>query len=178
MSNRNKLPDMLTKEQLVKLFENMIIPKCSIACFMALMCGLRVREACRLEVLDIIDKTKEKIDEFARIQDRIFNSCGMPIRFKIALNQASRRSGESLSSAKYKQMEVNGLKSIIGDLKERIEETVKVSSYFDGGIHVKFNRVGTIINSKELLNEVAILLSKYNLVFFSYDLGGLEYGGN
>jgi hypothetical protein len=45
MSNRNKLPDMLTKEQLVKLFENMIIPKCSIACFMALMCGLRIREA-------------------------------------------------------------------------------------------------------------------------------------
>jgi len=53
MSNRNKLPDMLTKEQLVKLFENMIIPKCSIACFMALMCGLRIREACRLEILDI-----------------------------------------------------------------------------------------------------------------------------
>jgi len=53
MSNRNKLPDMLTKEQLLKLFENMLIPKCSIACFMALMCGLRIREVCRLEILDI-----------------------------------------------------------------------------------------------------------------------------
>jgi hypothetical protein len=130
------------------------------------------------KVLDIIHKTKEKIDEFARIQDRIFNSCGMPIRFKIALNQASRQSGESLSSARYKQMQVSGLNSIIEDLKDRIEETVKVSSYFDGGVHVKFNRVGTIMNSKELLNEVAVLLSRYNLAFFSYDFGGLEYGRN
>lgn len=53
MSKKNKLPDNLTKEQLIKLFENMHIPKCSIACFMALMCGLRVREVCRLEVQDI-----------------------------------------------------------------------------------------------------------------------------
>jgi len=53
MGNKNKLPDMLTKEQLKKLFENMIIPKCSIACFIALMCGLRIREVCRLEVSDI-----------------------------------------------------------------------------------------------------------------------------
>jgi len=44
---------MLTKEQLIKLFENMFIPKLSIACFTALMCGLRVREICRLEVQDI-----------------------------------------------------------------------------------------------------------------------------
>ena len=53
MSNKNKLPDLLTKEQLVKLFENILIPKCSIACFMALMCGLRIREICNLQIGDI-----------------------------------------------------------------------------------------------------------------------------
>jgi integrase len=51
--NRNKLPDMLTKEQLVKLFEAMYTPKLSIACFIGLMCGLRVREVCRLQISDI-----------------------------------------------------------------------------------------------------------------------------
>ena len=61
MSN-NKLPDMLTKEQLIKLFENIIIPKCSIGCFMALMCGLRIREVCTLEVSDInLEKRTIKI---------------------------------------------------------------------------------------------------------------------
>lgn len=53
MGNRNKLPDMMTKEQLVKLFESMYMPKLSIACFVAVMCGLRVREVCRLQVGDI-----------------------------------------------------------------------------------------------------------------------------
>ena len=53
MSNKNKLPDLLTKEQLVKLFENILIPKCSIACFMALMCGLRIREICNLQIGDV-----------------------------------------------------------------------------------------------------------------------------
>jgi integrase len=51
--NKNKLPDMLNKEQLIKLFEAMYMPKLSIACFTALMCGLRIREVCRLEVSDI-----------------------------------------------------------------------------------------------------------------------------
>ena len=53
MGNKNKLPDILTKEELIKLFESMIGPKCVIACFMALMCGLRVREVCNLQISDI-----------------------------------------------------------------------------------------------------------------------------
>lgn len=52
MSN-NKLPDILNKEQLIKLFEAMYIPKLSIASFTALMCGLRIREVCNLQVSDI-----------------------------------------------------------------------------------------------------------------------------
>ena len=40
MGNKNKLPDKLRKEQMVKLFEVMYLPKCSIGCFIALMCGL------------------------------------------------------------------------------------------------------------------------------------------
>jgi len=53
MGNKNKLPDILTKEELIKLFESMFRPKCIIACFMALMCGLRVREVCNLQISDI-----------------------------------------------------------------------------------------------------------------------------
>lgn len=51
--SKNKLPDMLNKEQLIKLFNTMYIPKLSIACFMALMLGLRIKEICKLEVSDI-----------------------------------------------------------------------------------------------------------------------------
>lgn len=50
---KNKLPDNLTKEQLIRLFENIFIPKLSIACFVSLMCGLRVNEICNLLTEDI-----------------------------------------------------------------------------------------------------------------------------
>ena len=53
MGNNNKLPDIFTKEELIKLFESMFRPKCVIACFVALMCGLRVREVCNLQISDI-----------------------------------------------------------------------------------------------------------------------------
>jgi integrase/recombinase XerD len=53
MGNKNRLPDMMNKEQLTKLFEAMDRPKCVLACFMAVMCGLRVREVCRLQIQDI-----------------------------------------------------------------------------------------------------------------------------
>ena len=53
MGNKNKLPDMLGKDDLIKLFEAMIRPKSSMACFMALMCGLRVREVCNLQIRDV-----------------------------------------------------------------------------------------------------------------------------
>ena len=53
MGNNNKLPDIPTKDKLIKLFEAMVRPKCVIACFVALMCGLRVREICNLQIADI-----------------------------------------------------------------------------------------------------------------------------
>ncbi len=59
MGNKNKLPDKLRKEQMVKLFEVMYLPKCSIGCFTALMCGLRVREVCRLETSDMNLEARE-----------------------------------------------------------------------------------------------------------------------
>lgn len=51
--NKNKLPDIPRKEQIVKFFDSAYIPKLVIACFVALMCGLRIREVCRLLIADI-----------------------------------------------------------------------------------------------------------------------------
>jgi len=50
---KGKLPKYFTKLQLKMIFGAVDRPKDAIACFMALMCGLRVREVCRLEIKDI-----------------------------------------------------------------------------------------------------------------------------
>jgi len=50
---KGKLPRYFTKSQLVSIFEVVDRPKDAIACFMALMCGLRINEVCNLEIKDI-----------------------------------------------------------------------------------------------------------------------------
>lgn len=47
---RGKLPRYFTKKQLIQIFEVVDRPKDSIACFMALVGGLRVNEVCKLKV--------------------------------------------------------------------------------------------------------------------------------
>lgn len=49
----NKLPHILSKEHIEKLFRAVYISKLAIAMFIALMCGLRVMEVARLEITDI-----------------------------------------------------------------------------------------------------------------------------
>lgn len=50
---KNKLPFIMSKEQLVKLFEVCSIPKMMIALFITLMCGLRVQETRNIRIEDI-----------------------------------------------------------------------------------------------------------------------------
>lgn len=50
---KGKLPRYFTKNQLVKIFDAIDRPKDGIACFMALMCGLRINEICTLRIRDI-----------------------------------------------------------------------------------------------------------------------------
>jgi len=53
MGNKNKIPDIPTKEEIARLFDSLFRPKCVVACFVALMCGLRIREVCNLQISDI-----------------------------------------------------------------------------------------------------------------------------
>ena len=51
--SKNKLPIILSKEHIEKLFEAVYVPKISIAMFVSLMCGLRINEIRLLEFTDI-----------------------------------------------------------------------------------------------------------------------------
>src|SRR3989344_6790775 len=51
--SKNKLPHILTKEHISKLFDSVYIPKIAIAMFVSLMCGLRIQEIRNLEISEI-----------------------------------------------------------------------------------------------------------------------------
>ena len=121
------------------------------------------------KVLDIMEKARKKVDEFSATEDRIFNSCGMPIRFKVVLSPASKRSDEGLSPAKYRKIEVQGLDELKSQkTANEIRKIKKVSALFDGGNPINFHRVGNM-DSKELVSEISFILNNYKLRFFSYD---------
>lgn len=53
MGNKNKLPHIFTKEEVEKIFESVYEPKMAMAFLLGLMCGLRIREVCRLQTDDV-----------------------------------------------------------------------------------------------------------------------------
>lgn len=53
MSNKNKLPDVLSAEQIIKIFDTMEDPKIAIATAVTFFCGLRISEICKLKIEDI-----------------------------------------------------------------------------------------------------------------------------
>lgn len=52
-NKKNQLPEALTKEQLIKLFDAIEIPNISIACALSFFCGLRISEVCNLKIENI-----------------------------------------------------------------------------------------------------------------------------
>ena len=59
MSNKNKLPDVLSVEQLVKIFDAVDDPKIAIATAVTFFCGLRISEICKLRIEDIDFENKK-----------------------------------------------------------------------------------------------------------------------
>jgi len=121
------------------------------------------------KVLDVVEKARERIEDFCQAEDRIFNSCGMAIRFKVVLSPAFKRSEKGLSPAKYRKVEIKGLEDLSDNKKRKeILEIKRISRMFNGGNKINFERIGSF-TSKDLANEVSFILDNYRLRFFAYD---------
>jgi hypothetical protein len=130
------------------------------------------------KVLEIVEKAKTKLGEFCKTEDRIFNACGMPIRFNVALTYASKNAETGLSFAKFKRFEIENSQDLrTKEFRIAMEESLRILSHFDGGMHMSFHRLGKEENKNDIVKEILFLLDKYKLPFFSYDFGGFNNGG-
>jgi len=125
------------------------------------------------KVLSVISKAREKIDEFCKIEDRIFNSCGLPIRFKLALSTALKRSEAGLSRAKYKKIEFKGIEDLQNNvILEQVKNMKNVCHLFDGGNRMSFSRKGFNVDSEKATEEIFFILNNFEPRFFSYGFRG------
>lgn len=125
-------------------------------------------------VLNMISEAKKKINEFANAEETIYKSCGMPIRFQIALSCAFENSGEKLSPALYKKFTINGLQDLCS--KETKKEIIKkeiLSEMFDGGNDVTLHRCGEM-SADEIAREILFILNTYKLQIFSYSFENIK----
>jgi hypothetical protein len=122
------------------------------------------------DMLELIRSTKEEIDHFSKTEETIYQSCGMPTRFKIAFSCALREFlDESLSKAVFERLVVKRMDDLYSpQLKDIMVGKEKVFEIFDGGDRLRLVRSGKI-NPAEILREINVILTGYKLPFVCYD---------
>lgn len=126
-------------------------------------------------IINMISEAKKKINEFTRAEETIYNSCGMPIKFGIAISCAYENSVKSMSNAKYKKLEIKNLEDIYSPkLKKEIIDREKITDLFDGGNEVTFYRVGGNFDPDKIIKEIAAIVGTYDIPLFSYDFSNVK----
>jgi hypothetical protein len=120
-------------------------------------------------VISMINEAKKKVDNFSIAEETIYNSCGMPTRFKLAFSCAFEQADEKLSPAKYTHLEIKGFEDLYKTkIKKQIIAREIISEIFDGGNDITFHKTG-ILEPDEIIREVSTILNTYKLPFFSYN---------
>ena len=122
------------------------------------------------KVLDLLDKARKKVDDFCEAEEVMFNSCGMSIRFRVALSVASRRSKNDLSPAKYKKIEFENLEDLKSSaMNDKMSDIRNISCLLNGGNPINFMRKGLYPKSQDMAQEISFILNNYKLRFFAVD---------
>ena len=125
-------------------------------------------------VLNMLSEARKKVEQFALAEETIYKSCGMPLRFKIALSCAFRESEQKLSPAKLKRFEISSLEELYKPkIKKEIIERESLTELFNGGNDITFHRNGSF-SSEDILIEISIIINTYKLPLFSYNFENLK----
>lgn len=118
----------------------------------------------------MLKSSVEEMNEFCKSEETIFKSCGIPIRFNIALSSAFNRFDENfLSKRIYTKITIKGQNDFseksVADYLLRRELLVKL---FSGGDRIRFFRSADY-TQEQVLSEFNHLLTHFQAPFFCYD---------
>lgn len=117
---------------------------------------------------------KGDLDEYCFNQETIYKSCGIPMRFRIALSSSFRTFSKSFARRAYHKESVRGLASLrspksVATLRRR----EWLSTLFDGGDRVRFFRDAPD-DDYALVQEIQYLLHEFSLPLVTYDFRPLR----
>ncbi|GIU69486.1 MAG: hypothetical protein KatS3mg002_0722 [Candidatus Woesearchaeota archaeon] len=127
------------------------------------------------EMISLLNSTKEVVENFCISEETIFKSCGIPIRFRIALSSAFRNFDvKFMGEREYRKTTVNGINDYYsGEIKDFIIAREKIFEIFDGCDRLRLFR-GSDFSTDEVLREMLFLLNNYKIPFFTYDFSQLR----
>jgi len=123
----------------------------------------------------VLQSCKELSEKFCKTQETIFQSCGIPSRFRVCFSSAFKKySPETLSQRAYNKTTITNLHDFFEETtKKRLKSREELFNIFEGSDRVRFFRAGNT-SPKDVVREISTLLSSFNLPFFCYDFAKLK----
>ncbi len=121
---------------------------------------------------EIMHSIKNNITNFAKAEETIYTACGMPIRFKIELASAFKKSDITMSLRSYKKKTIkNKTHFLEKSTKENLYSRSKLFKIFDFNDRIRFFRE-IPEQAEDLIEELEILFD-YSFSIITFDFAKL-----
>ncbi len=128
-------------------------------------------------VLQFLQESKKAVDEYCLSEETIYQSCGMPTRFKIAYSCAFEEFvTDKFTKPRFPKCVIKNPDDYERQpASEMIRTKEHIVRLFDGGDLMTFYRVGNI-SPAGIVGEISNILLNYSLPFFRIQFGKRQQG--
>jgi len=131
-------------------------------------------EARALQLTTLLE-VRDALEQYAKAQETIYLSCGMPIRYNCNFSVAYRRFDKNfLLQQAFDHVKIARTEDLYDDkTKDLLLFLERMNNVMSFTNEARIARTG-IINPADILREVSIILSSYRLSFFCYDFSNID----
>ncbi len=124
-------------------------------------------------ILELLSSVKEEVGKFCTMQETIFKSCGLPIRFKIGLSTSFAKFDQDFfSDRRYQKTAITTTKELqTQEMKQYLEIRERLFKVFDGADRLRFF-IARGVPVEETMRIARYLLNAYALPSFTLDFRG------
>jgi len=127
-------------------------------------------------MLSVLDRIKRTVTEFSSVEETIYKSCGMPIRFKVSISPAVYDYYKySFSKPEYELLKIGNPLDLYenSSIKQKLELNESIVDLFNGGHVIEIYKVGKF-DPEELCREISYILGLYKFPFIHVDTSGVK----
>jgi len=124
--------------------------------------------------LTLMKNIAQETDKFARNEEIIYKSCGIPSRFSIAFSSAFKHSDFTISPRIYKKSTISDISYFeLEDVKKYLKIREKFLKIFQGVDRIRFFRE-IPDNNEDVINEFLYIMQNLNFPLFTYDFSKIS----